>query len=114
MLDMTRCPEELRMSIIQRMMPPQSESVSAFSRETGIPEQTLFVWRWDAKEKGIPIPNGKVNSERWSTQDKFNIVDEMAVLSEIELTEYCRNKGLYVEQFLFNYDKLLDQWLLYN
>lgn len=33
-----------------------------------------------------------------STRDKFAIVVETATLSEIELSEYCRAKGLYVEQ----------------
>jgi transposase len=37
-------------------------------------------------------------SERWSTHDKFSIVVESATLSEIELAEYCRSKGLYVKQ----------------
>ena len=36
--------------------------------------------------------------ERWSTQDKFSIVVETAHISEVELAEYCRSKGLYVEQ----------------
>ncbi|MDQ8739519.1 transposase [Paenibacillus sp. LHD-38] len=44
------------------------------------------------------MPSGNTETERWSTQDKFSIVVETAALSEIELSEYCRAKGLYVEQ----------------
>ena len=44
------------------------------------------------------VPGGETVAERWSTQDKFSIVIETATLSEIELSEYCRSKGLYVEQ----------------
>ena len=40
----------------------------------------------------------KNNSEKWSPQDKFSVVLETATLSEIELSKYCRSKGLYVEQ----------------
>ena len=36
--------------------------------------------------------------EKWSSQDKFAIVLEAASLNEAELAEYCRKKGLYVEQ----------------
>ncbi len=36
--------------------------------------------------------------ERWSTHDKFLIVVETSLLSEVVLAEYCRSKGLYVEQ----------------
>ncbi|WP_144406926.1 hypothetical protein [Paenibacillus sp. IHBB 10380] len=35
---------------------------------------------------------------RWSTRDKFSILVETATLNEIELSEYCRTKGLFVEQ----------------
>lgn len=37
-------------------------------------------------------------AERWSSQDKFLIVLETATMSEIELSEYCRTKGIYPEE----------------
>lgn len=46
----------------------------------------------------MAIPGGEKDSERWSTQDKFMIVLETARLNEAEMAEYCRSKGLYVEQ----------------
>jgi len=80
------------------MMPPQNESVSKVARETGLAEATLYKWIQQAKAKGTPIPAGEQKAELWSTQDKFRIVVETASLSEAELAEYCRSKGLYVEQ----------------
>lgn len=44
------------------------------------------------------MPNGAPSTDRWNTRDKFAIVVETAVLSEIELAEYCRAKGVFVEQ----------------
>ena len=41
--------------------------------------------------------NGK-NAEEWSSKDKFGVVLETAGLNEAELAEYCRRKGLFVEQ----------------
>ncbi len=41
--------------------------------------------------------NGK-NAEEWSSKDKFAVVLETAQLNEAELAEYCRRKGLFVEQ----------------
>ena len=41
--------------------------------------------------------NGK-NAEVWSSKDKFGVVLETAQLNEAQLAEYCRSKGLYVEQ----------------
>lgn len=50
------------------------------------------------RNKGFAAPAGEQQSEEWSSRDKFLIVVETATLSEIELAEYCRKKGLYVEQ----------------
>ena len=35
---------------------------------------------------------------QWSSQDKFMVVLETANLTEIEFSEYCREKGIYPEQ----------------
>lgn len=94
---MAKYSEEFKYSIIKRMM-PQNESVNIIAGETGLSEGTLYQWKKKAKAKGIRVPGGQPETERWSTQDKFSIVVETAALSEIELAEYCRKKGLYVEQ----------------
>lgn len=44
------------------------------------------------------MPGDGKNSEDWSTQDKFSVVLETATMNEAELSEYCRQKGLFVEQ----------------
>lgn len=41
--------------------------------------------------------NGK-NAVVWSSTDKFGVVLETARMNEAELAEYCRSKGLFVEQ----------------
>ena len=46
---MPRYSDELKASVLKRMMPPQSLSVAALSRETGITEVTLYHWRKQAK-----------------------------------------------------------------
>ncbi len=79
-------------------MPPQNQSVSEVARETGLSEGTLHKWKRQARAKGIAMPGGEQETERWNTQDKFLVVVETAPLSEVELAEYCRSKGLYVEQ----------------
>lgn len=95
---MVRYNEDFKMGIIQRMMPPKSESVASLAKELGLSEAALYRWKKDAKTKGIAIPKGKMSPERWSTKDKFSIVVETAAMSEIELAEYGRKKGLYTEQ----------------
>ena len=95
---MAKYSEEFKYSIMARMMPPQNQSVSEIARETGLSEGTLHQWRKQARAKGLAVPGGEQEVEHWSTQDKFLIVVETAPLSEVELAEYCRAKGLYVEQ----------------
>jgi len=96
---MPRYSEEFKYSMMMKMMPTQNQSVSEVAREIGLSEATLHKWRKQARAKGLALPGGE-DVERWSTQDKFLIVLETAKLSEVELAEYCRSKGLFVEQVL--------------
>jgi transposase len=41
---------------------------------------------------------GGRKADDWDSESKFAVVLETARLSETELAEYCRSKGLYVEQ----------------
>jgi transposase len=97
---MAKYSDKFKYSIVKKMMPPENQSVSQIARETGLSEATLHKWKKQARAKSLPMPGGEQETERWSTQDKFLIVMETSSLSEIELAEYCRSKGLYVEQVL--------------
>ncbi len=44
------------------------------------------------------MPGSGKKSDRWSAEAKFAVVIETTVISESELSEYCRQKGLYPEQ----------------
>lgn len=89
---------ELKDSIIRRMLPPNNEALSKISREEGIAQQTLRNWRDKARKNGMAVPGNNDRADNWSTQDKFLIVVETAGMNESELAEYARQKGLYVEQ----------------
>jgi transposase len=89
---------ERKEKIVTRMMPPYNESVAQISKEESISEATLYKWRKEAREAGMPTPGNGLTSEQWSSQDKFFIVMETFSMNELELAEYCRKKGLYREQ----------------
>ena len=89
---------ELKESILRRLLPPNSESISKVAREEGISEQTLRNWRDKARKEGRPAPGKESTTEEWSPQDKFLVVVETTGFNESELAEYARQKGLYVEQ----------------
>jgi len=44
------------------------------------------------------VPNSKSSSEQWSAQTKLAVVGETYSMTENELSQYCREKGLYSEQ----------------
>ena len=84
------------------MMSPHPVSVSQLCRETGVSDVTLYKWRKDYQNRGVAVPSNKKKSEDWTAEDKLAVVVETASLNEIQLSGYCRNKGLYKEQ--------IDQW----
>ena len=95
---MKRYSAERKESVIQKMMPPYNTPIAELAAETGISHVTLYTWRRQARVEGIAVPADGKNPEKWSSEDKFAIVLEAASLNEAELAEYCRQKGLYVEQ----------------
>ena len=44
------------------------------------------------------MPGSGKTSDQWSAEAKFAVAVETVRLSESELSEYCRQKGLYPEQ----------------
>lgn len=94
----TKYSKEFKDSIIARMLPPRNESVPELARETGIPKETLYTWRLKYRHaQGSPTNHDGVAGQ-FSSEEKLAIVIETASLSEVELGEYCRRKGLYPEQ----------------
>ena len=95
---MPRYSEEFKEKIVQKMMPPNSMSVAQVSREAGVSEPTLYAWKNKYQSEGKFVPADPSNPENWGGKDKLAVVIETAVLNEHELSEYCRQKGLYAEQ----------------
>jgi transposase-like protein len=95
---MTHYTKEKKEHALGLMSAPQNKPVPEVSKLTGIPEATLYLWRKQARSAGRAIPGDGQNPEDWSAADKFAVVLETAPLGEAELAEYCRQKGLFVEQ----------------
>lgn len=93
---------EFKESVVKRMMPPNPLSVPQLVKETGVSDVTLYKWRKDYRNRGIAVPGDSKNSTHWSAEDKLAVVIETAAMNEAQLSEYCRNKGLYAEQ--------IEQW----
>ena len=88
--------EELKANLITRMLPPNNVTVVDLVRDTGIPKDTLYTWRRKAQMGDAPAKHKP--SDGLSSEEKFNVVLEAASLTEVQLGEYCRRKGLFAQQ----------------
>lgn len=97
-----RYSEEFKESVVKRMIPPNPVSVSQLAKETGVSDVTLYKWRKDYRNRGIAVPGDSKSPACWTAEDKLAVVIETAAMNEVQLSEYCRSKGLYAEQ--------IEQW----
>ncbi len=79
-------------------MSPQNISIPQLSKDEGISDVTLYNWRKQARDKGLKVPGKKSQGEQWSSEAMFAVVLETASMNEVQLSKYCRQKGLYTEQ----------------
>lgn len=84
--------------VVLQMMPPLNRSVAELAVALNLTPQSLRNWRQMARDKGLIVPGNGKTSDQWSSADKFNAVMETAPLSEVEISQYCRIKGIYPEQ----------------
>ena len=95
---MARYSSEHKDAILKKLLPPQSMSVAEVARKESISAKTLYHWRDQARKLGLPVPGKTSSTEDWSAETKLAVIVETATLSESELSQYCREKGLYPEQ----------------
>ena len=91
-------PKELKAMVLQRMMAPGNETIGVLAKEFNVTEATLYAWRREALKAGAVVGGTGAVPEQWSGAVKFAVVLETASLPQAELAEYCRRKGLYIEQ----------------
>jgi transposase-like protein len=97
-MKMKRYSVEFKQWVVEQMMPPVNCALETLARETGVTTVTLRTWRNAARDEGRIVPGNGKKSDRWSSADKFRVVLETAPMSEAELSEYCRVKGIQPQQ----------------
>jgi len=96
---MQRIAQERREAIMNKLLPPNNQSVGEVAQAEGVAESTLYNWLSKAKQQGVPVPGSRSKStENWSAEAKFAAVIETQSMNEAQRGEYCREKGLYLEQ----------------
>lgn len=95
---MIRYSQERKEAVLKKLLPPNSRSAVEVAKEEGIHVTTLYTWKKALRESGGVVPDSHIFSDQWSAQTKLAIVAETFSMTEHELSQYCREKGLYPEQ----------------
>lgn len=95
---MARFSSERKQNILKKLLPPANMSVQDVSDTEGVSVSTIYKWRQEAKERGEPVPGKKDTTENWSAEAKLATVMATGAMTETQLSQYCREKGLYAEQ----------------
>ena len=89
---------ERKQAVLKKMLPPNNIAIAEIAKEEGINESTLYNWRSQARNEGRLMPNSDNTPQGWSSKDKFAAVMETSAMSQAEIAEYCRQRGLYPTQ----------------
>ena len=89
--------EERKAATLVKLLPPHNKTYVDISKEEGIPISTIYTWGKKYRNGGGMKPKSN-KQEKWGVEARFAALVETARLSEAELGEYCRTKGLYPEE----------------
>lgn len=86
----------MKESVLRKVLPPESRSVSEVAMEMGISEQTIYSWKRQAENGTLPMEC--TGSPRETVQlERYNLLLESKSLGEGELGVWLREKGLHSE-----------------
>ena len=96
---MTRYSSEIKEAVLKRILTSQSVNLAELSREFGIPYNTINQWKIKALQNGVSYESDADKPDtRYTAHDKFIMVVETMGMTEAEIGEYVRSKGIYAEQ----------------
>lgn len=95
---MRQYPQERREAVLKKVLAPNAPPISVIAKEENISAASLFNWRKTAIAGGEKMPDKDGPADKWSSDEKFTVVLETASMNESELAEYCRGRGVFVEQ----------------
>lgn len=84
--------EELKKTVLTAVSESPNKSYSTIALEFDIPKTTLYQWI----KKSDVFFNRNNPTNKWKSKDKLRVLKDLSTLTEIETSEYCRKKGIYV------------------
>lgn len=89
--------EEKKQAVLKKLLPPYNKSIMQLSREEGISPSSIHQWRKIYAKVGTMQESHSTKTPKLSPAECLQILMETASLTELELGEYCRKKGIYTE-----------------
>ena len=83
-----RYSEEIKDSIIKKMMAPNPVTVSELVKETGVSDVTLYKWRKAYRNKGNAVVENAINAEKWTSANKLSGKERQAILEVCNSPEF--------------------------
>ena len=80
-------PEHVKESVLKQIL-SGSKTGAAIARENSIPYSTVMTWKTKAQQ-------GKTMNKKFTAEEKLNLLFQSASMSEIEISRFCREKGIY-------------------
>lgn len=107
-----RYSESFKKRMVQRMTGPRKVSAGALSREVGVPQPTLSLWRREAGSVSVTMDDDekKPRAKRpddWTPREKLTAVMEAAGVTDAGLGAWLRRKGL-TEEHLRQWREMLE------
>jgi len=90
---MTHHSTDQKEAIVNRFL-QSGLSIREFAEDEGIAKSSLYTWSKKFNTSDRPL----MGKNKYSGKQRFSILLETATLSEAEVSEYCRTKGLYPDQ----------------
>lgn len=94
-------PIDVKEKGVMWLQPPYSWSVRHIAQKLALSSSVVAKWRLELVAQGLLLKNERifsVDGDEWPPEHRFSVVLETASLSEMELADYCRRQGLFVEQ----------------
>jgi transposase-like protein len=95
--------EEFKNALVKKALLNPSTSPKRVAKEAGLGNSTIYGWiKKYGKISSSAASASKKSPGDWTLEERFNMLQETAKLSEQKLGAYCRQKGIYTHQ--------LEQW----
>ena len=103
-----RYSQGFRESVLKKVLPPESRSVTEVSRETGVAAWTIYQWKHAARDGTLTGSTGEVRPRDRNPVEKFRLLIEGNAVEEENRGGWLREHGLHSEHLTLWEQELRD------